>query len=242
MPTAGAFSADIQSGAAALTGNINPDKIGEPDDGRVKQKPRVEDLGNRVYRIGSIKVDKAKRTFTVPGVMLPHEKGKAIEFIASTRQGYKSYESVFALEANAFEFNLACILIGLDAKQAVLPKFHFDPEAVKGNAVSINVGWEVEGKSVDYDVVALLKDGDSKPAMPSVWSYTGSQFIEGDRYLAQMDGVLIGLSHDPASIIEHREGLGLGNWGSVTIDADLAPPNGQGIILKVLNREGAGHK
>lgn len=231
--SANSHSVDIQPGAAVQKGNVNPSEIGEPDDGRVKQKPRIEDLGNSVYRIGSIKVDKAKRILTVPGVMLPYEKEKAIEFIASTNQGYKSYESVFALEANAFEFNLACILIGLDAKQAVLPKFHFDPEAVKGNVVSINVAWEVEGKSIDYDVAALLKVGDTKPAIPSVWIYTGSQFIEGDRYMAQMDGVLIGLSHDPASIIEHREGLGLGDWGGVTIDADLAPPAGREIIVKV---------
>lgn len=240
LPAAATYAADTPPGAAVQPGNINPAEIGEPDDGRAKQKPRVEDLGNGLYRIGSIKVNKAERTLMVPGVMLPYEKGKAIEFIAATKQGYKSYESVFTLEANAFEFNLACILIGLDAKQAVVPKFHFDPDMVEGNAVSINVGWEVKGKPVDYDVGALLKVGDSKPAIPSVWSYTGSQFVEGDRYLAQMDGVLIGLVHDPSSIIEHREGLGMGNWGSVTIDADLAPPDGQKINLKVRNLESDG--
>jgi hypothetical protein len=57
--------------------------------------------------------------------------------------------------------------------------------------------------------------------------------MDGDRYMAQMDGVLIGLIHDPASIIEHREGIGIGDWGSIAIDAEAAPAGGQEIVLQI---------
>jgi hypothetical protein len=214
-----------------VPGGFQPEVIGEHEDGRMKEKPQIEDLGGGNYRIGAIKVDKNAQQITVPGIMLPYEEGKAIEFLATTWQGFKSYESVFELKSNAFEFNLACILIGLDAKRGVAPRYHFDPESVKGDPVSVRVVWQQHGDTHEHDVVELLKTGEQKPSIPSVWSYTGSAFVEGDRYLAQMDGVLIGLVHDPASIIEHREGLGLGNWGMLVIDKSLAPDSATPVSL-----------
>jgi len=210
-----------------------PNGLGEPNDGKMKQEPSVQELGGEKFRIGAITVDRVKRLITVPGRMLPYEEVKPIEFVATMRQGFKSYESVLALDANAFEFNLACILIGLDADNASEVSYHFDPEPVEGDEVSIRVGWRKDEQWIEKDVVELLKLGQGKPASPSVWVYTGSGFIEGDRYLAQMDGVLIGLIHDPASIIEHREGIGLGDWGSVTVDSKMAPADGEEILLRI---------
>jgi len=209
------------------------DDIGVPNDGRQKVKPRIEDLGKEKYRVGAIKIDKTRRLITIPGVMLPYEENKMIEFMATMKQGYKAYESVLSLETNAFEFNLACILIGLDSKKAVLSKFHFDPQPVQGDPVSIKVSWVKNGKRVEYDVIDLLKIGETKLDKPTVWSYTGSMFVEGDRYLAQMDGVLIGLIHDPASIIEHKKGLAGGNWESIAINPDIAPQGGQEIVISI---------
>jgi hypothetical protein len=208
-------------------------EMGEQNDGTVKEKPKIEDLGNDQYRVGAIKIDKVKRLMTVPGVMLPYEEGKAIEFMAAMKRGYKSYESVLSLDVNAFEFNLACILIGLDSSKSVLPKFHFDPAPVKGDPVSITVSWEKNGKKVEHDVIDLLNTGETKPEKPSVWSYTGSMFVDGNRYLAQMDGVLIGLIHDPSSIIEHKKGVGVGGWGSVTVNPDVAPEAGQKVVVNI---------
>lgn len=220
--------------------NSKLNDMGELTDGRVTEKPQIEKLGNEQYRIGTIKVDKAKRFITVPGKMLSNVADKPIEFLATMKNGYKSYESVFMLDVNAFEFNLACILIGLDSSNAVPPKYHFDPEPVKGDPVSIRVSWKDNGKSFDYDPVELLKDAQidpnkkaSTPTLPSTWSYTGSMFVEGDQYLAQMDGVLIGLVHDPASVIEHREGLGFHNYGSFTIDTSKTPKTGQEILITI---------
>lgn len=229
-----AFSADeTSSGVDVAPDNPVVYETTEPNDGRMTQQPNVQELGEEKFRIGAITVDRAKRVITVPGRMLPYEGGKAIEFFATMKQGFKAYESVVTLDANAFEFNLACILIGLDADRASEVSYHFDPEPVEGDRVSIRVSWQVGDQRIERDAVELIKLGEEKPASPAAWVYTGSGFIEGDRYLAQMDGVLIGLIHDPASIIEHREGLGLGNWGSVVIDPEIAPAGGQEIQLRV---------
>jgi len=221
------------SGEPELEVALENSAAAQPNDGRMTEEPSVQELGGDRFRIGAITVDRSTRLITLPGKMIPYEEGKPIEFVATMRQGYKAYESVLALDANAFEFNLACILIGLDPDKASNVEYHFDPNPIAGDKVAIRVGWRVNEQWVEMDVAELVKVGEEKPATPSVWVYTGSRFIEGDRYMAQMDGVLIGLIHDPASIIEHREGIGIGNWGSIAIDPELAPAGGQEIVLQV---------
>ena len=230
MPFTG-FAVEVPS--PAIPPQPNFDQLpNEPDDGVMKKKPVVEDLGNGRYRIGKILLDKEQGRFNVPGVVLPYEEGKPLEFIAVTKQGFKAYESLLELDVNAFEFNLACILIGLDDKNSVPAKFHFDPAPMQGDKVSIRIGWEIAGKRLEADPMDWLK-ADVKLQSPAVWIYSGSQFIEGNRYLAQMDGTLIGLVHDPASIIEHRTGLAMGNWGVLMMDLDMVPAGGTPIELSV---------
>jgi hypothetical protein len=227
---AACWSAEV---APVLKGAAEIALPNEPNDGRMTSEPSVQKLANDQFRIGSITVDRSKRLITVPGSMIPYEAGKPIEFVATMREGYKAYESVLTLDANAFEFNLACILIGLDPDKASSVEYHFDPNPIAGDRVSIRVGWRVQEQWVEMDVAELVKVGEDKPATPSVWVYTGSRFLEGERYMAQIDGVLIGLIHDPASIIEHREGIGIGNWGNIAIDPERAPAGGQEIVLQI---------
>lgn len=67
----------------------------------------------------------------------------------------------------------------------------------------------------------------------AVWVYTGSQFNE-DIYAAARDGTLVGFVHDPASIIEHRTGMGLGNYGTIGGNQATAPPVGTPVCLTVI--------
>jgi hypothetical protein len=213
-----------------------PAEMGEPNDGMMKQKPLTQDLGGGRYRIGSILLDKKRKTLTLQGEMLPTEVNKAIEFLATMKKGFKSYESVMTLDANAFEFNLACILIGLDGAKTA-PRFHFDPNPLEGDPVSISISWQQDEQRKTIDVIELLRVDGKRIKAPSRWNYTGSKFEPSGAYLAQMDGVLIGIIHDPASIIDHNTGLGLGNWGAITVDPDIAPAAGTRVTLTLKNLE-----
>lgn len=209
-----------------------PPPMNPQDSGVMEKKPVVEDLGKGMYRIGKILLDKHQGRFTVPGVVLPYEDGKPLEYIAVTKQGFKAYESLLELDANAFEFNLACILIGLDEKHGKPAKFHFDPDPMTGDQVSIRIRWQKDGKQLEVDPMEWLKLDEQHKA-PAAWNYSGSQFIEGNRYLAQVDGTLIGLVHDPSTIIEHHTGVGLGNWGLLTVDSKQMPVGGTQVYLIV---------
>ena len=194
--------------------------------------PPITDLGDGRYRLGEILIDKPARTFMLAGVMIKDEP--PLEYLAVKKDGQKAYESIFALNTTATEFNIACILIGLQAEHAVLPEFHFDPNPVQGDPGKLEIEWERDGsvKTLAPEQLFLL---DGKPTPAATWIYTGSVELSAGDYLAERSGTLIGFIHDQDSIIEHREGIGLGNFGSVQIDKSVAPPVGTVMRLTVTN-------
>ena len=61
-----------------------------------------------------------------------------------------------------------------------------------------------------------------------VWRCQTSQASAGIKI-----GTVIGLMNDPASITEHRSGVGLGNYGVVGYDPDVVPPAGSRVWLTI---------
>ena len=73
---------------------------------------KLKPLGQDRYQIGRIVVDKRASSFTVPGRV--HVLGKPLEYLATSPGGMKAYETLLEVDASGSEFNLACILIGLE--------------------------------------------------------------------------------------------------------------------------------
>jgi hypothetical protein len=200
----------------------------------VALQPKVQDLGKGRYRIGLIEVDKVARRIRIPGAVLRREP--PLEFFAVATGGFKDYESLLELGATAYEINLACILVGLDSDKADAAQHHFDPKPVEGDPVEIWVEWEQEGKTTRVEAAELIQMGEEM--LPrGEWVYTGSVFTPDGQYLAHLDGVVVGFVHDPSSIIEHRTGFGLGNFGAVTANQELLPPVKSRVTLIVEPRQ-----
>lgn len=200
---------------------------------KVNTEPEVEDLGDGRFRIGSIELDKDAGEFQIPGRILRDEP--PLEFLVVIKDGFKAYESLLEVDATAYEFNVACILIGLNPKHGVVPEMHFDPQPVKGDPVDIWVAWELDGKPFRRHAADLIRMGDETLARRQ-WVYIGSGFTPFGEYLAQVDGTLVGFVHDPSSIIEHRTGLGLKDFGAVEPNRSLTPPVGTPIKFIVKRR------
>lgn len=192
--------------------------------------PKVVDIGQQRYRVGAIEVDKAKERFRVPARL--REREAPLEFLAVARRGAKGYESLLEVEASAFEFNLACLLIGLDAKAGKPSRHHFDAEAAEGDPVRLWVEWTAQGAPVRKRLADLLLL-DGKPVEADDWVYVGSSFGDDGRFRAAVDGTLLGFVHDPASVIEHRSGLGLGRWGAVRANTAALPASDLAIQVLV---------
>jgi hypothetical protein len=197
--------------------------------------PAVQDLGNDRYKVGNILIDKARAQFTVPGSVLRADP--PLEYIAVTVGGQKGYESLLELAASGVEFNLACILIGLTNNDVPLPRYQFDPEPVRGMEVTITATWQSDDGPITVPVENLLTL-DGEPAPKSRWHYLGSFQQDGPYggYAADLLGTLIGFVHDPASVIEHDAGLGMGNYGAVGGNMALLPPPGSAISLVIAVR------
>jgi hypothetical protein len=191
----------------------------------------IEDLGSQRYRIGEIQIDKAAGMFKVPGRVLRDEP--PLEFLVVTRGGSKSYESLLEVNSDAFQFNLACILIGLDASHAASNQYDLS-EPVKGDPVEVTVSWLRDGKRVSVNGSELLLYGNPPQAVASRdWVYTGSVELPDGSYLAALSGTLLGFMHRAESVIEHRDGIGLGNYGGVRVNRDLVPAVGSSIELTI---------
>ena len=191
------------------------------------------ELGGGRYQVGSIVVDKAAGRFEVPGRTIELAGFDVpLEFVAVTRSSGKGYEALLELDTSGIEFNLACILIGLESGEIRRPEYHFDPNPAEGPPVELGISWELNGETVSRRVEDLLRG--VEPGTPHEWAYAGS-FFDEQGFAAEHVGILIGFVHDPISIIQHKAGLGLGNYGAITPNSKTLPPAGTPVRLTLSN-------
>ena len=151
-----------------------------PRAGARATSPRVgelKSLGQDRYQIGRIVVDKRASSFTVPGRV--HVVDKPLEYLATSPGGMKEYETLLEVDASGSEFNLACILIGLerDPKQAASQPAQ--PKPLVGPRVAISVAWSEGGKRRQVSAAEALLNPDAGVKPESVeWVYTGSPMSE----------------------------------------------------------------
>jgi hypothetical protein len=163
-----------------------------------------------------------------------------LEYVAVAKGGVKAYESLLELDTDGTHFNLACILIGLDAEKARRPGFQFDPAPAEGDPVAVHLGWAAESGAQRWSLAQVLTMAPRPAAvtLPEVratdeWVYTGSFFARDGSYMAERVGSLISFIHDPAAVIDHRTGLGIGQYGALMGRKDLPWAVGTRVTLTV---------
>jgi hypothetical protein len=192
---------------------------------------RVEKLGDKLMRIGNVRVDLAKKEVSVAGTI---NSVPLLEFIVNTKGGFKNYESAIEAETNAIDFNLGLILIGLERNRALVPRFHFDPIAPQGDPVEVWVSWKEGTKERRIPAEELVYDSGSMKTLPkAAWVYTGSQFMpNSSAFLADRDGVLIGFVHTPEPLIENANPVP-GPYGAIKLNPNLSLKPGSPVTLTV---------
>jgi hypothetical protein len=192
----------------------------------------VERLGEHLFKVGAIRVDRQAREVTVGGRV---NDAQTLEFVATTKGGFKGYESALELDTNAINFNVALILIGLDRANAVPSRQHFDPAPPVGDPVEIWVAWDTPrgGRRVRAEDLVYNQDtGRTLPQGP--WVYTGSVFTaDSNAYMAELDGTLIGFVHTPSPIIENPAPLPPGGFGANRLNPALGLTPGTPVRLTV---------
>ncbi len=82
------------------------------------ESPPIEEIGEKLYRVGNITVDLASKEAVVAGIV---NAVTILEFIATTKGGFKSYESSIELNTDAISFNLAMVLRNVSTSLRHLP-------------------------------------------------------------------------------------------------------------------------
>jgi hypothetical protein len=216
-----AFALPLALGAARAQPQSNRPLVGE-------MKP----LGQDRYQIGHIVVDKAARRFTLPGRVLA--LGQPLEYLATTPGGMKAYETLFEVDATGSEFNLACILVGLETDPKIVAANRSGSGPLRGPRVAISVAWSAGGKRRQVSAAEAMLNPESGVKPESVeWVYTGAPAIDlQGRFPADVSGTLVGFKPDENNVIESSVGIGIGAYGSVRGNAML-PPKGSPIELIV---------
>jgi hypothetical protein len=198
----------------------------------VPAAPLMKPLGGERYQIGQIVVDRKARRMTLPARV--HILDRPLEYLLTTTRGMKEYETLLEADVSGTEFNLACILLGLERDKSVEPYQQFSQKRLTGPRVEISITRKDGGKAVTMSAADALFDAGQKSPEPVEWVYIGSQKNwQDDRYAADVTGTLIGFVHDPNTVIDSTMGLGIGAYGSVNGNADRLPAVGSEVELTV---------
>ncbi len=191
---------------------------------------KVKNLGDGRIQLGNIIVDRKKKEVIVQGRI--NMKSGVIEYIACTKGGNKSYESVLEMDTDAKTFNLSMIFLGLDPTKGKACAFHFDPNPPQGDPVEISIHWDSDEGEKTVMAQELILDMKTEKTFPaSQWVYTGSVFLRNRAYLADRAGVLIGFVHDPAPVIESPQPISQDSFGSLVVNSAILPEVGTKIHL-----------
>jgi len=194
----------------------------------------MKPLGGDRFQIGTIVVDKRARRFSIPGRVLV--LGKPLEYLATTPGGMKAYEAMLELDTTGSEFNLACILVGLERDPKLGSVSRANQAPLTGRGIAISIAWSEGGKRRQISAAEgiLNPEAGAKPEAVE-WVYTGGVVAGVDPSLGfppDLSGTLIGFVHDSNCIIDSVVGVGVGAYGSVRGSA-LMPPIGSAIELIV---------
>ncbi|NOX68282.1 MAG: hypothetical protein GXP15_03775 [Gammaproteobacteria bacterium] len=228
-------SATLQTKARAVVGVLTLSCIlvqaAHTQEGAGPAMGKIVDLGEQRFQIGEIVIDRKAREFSVPGRIL--HLSDALEYLAVSKGGMKDYESLLELTTTPRDFNLACILIGFDDTETVKPRYQFDEFEVQGPPVVLTLSWQEDGKTQSVSAANAMKAGE-ETFDNNDWVYIGSSTsADGQQFLAERGGTLIGFVHDPYSIIDHKTGGGIGAYGLITGNESLLPAEGSAIRLTV---------
>jgi len=198
----------------------------------------VKPLGNEKYQVGRIVVDRKRGSFTLPARV--HVIDKPLEYLLTTRDGVKEYETLLETDVIGTEFNLACILIGLESAEKRRAAFQFSLEPLEGPPIEITLSWSSNGREMKSTALQALVDPEQIEHESVEWVYVGSYQSDGNQFAADLTGTLIGFVHDPNTVIDSRIGLGIGAYGSVNGNEKLLPPVGSPVRLTVTVLPGPG--
>jgi hypothetical protein len=224
-------------------------EIPQPDQKQPSSEAaRLEVLGSNaieivrpgVFKVGDVMMDQDRQEIRFP-VELNMKKGP-IEYFLCTGYG-KVHEAVLRTKTQPYHIHVAMLLLGAGKKEGAADQ-EVDPTSLggpiigstwadmKGDSVSIEVGWDKDGQSIRRSAKELMKPVDKSKGMGEIdWIYNGSVAAKGIFY-AQLFGDLISVIPDDSALINSRYSKEAG-LELYEVNAELAPELGTTVNLYI---------
>jgi len=190
----------LPPGRPPLPGMMAP-PLQKPPDARAAAAPAIVTIGPGMFRMGDILISKKFQTVSFPA-QVNMDKG-LLEYLL-VRTGGKTHESLLRTNVQPVDLQLACLLLGLEGTDRPL-RTQGDPEKPKGDPVEISMRVNRDGKYINIKPEEWLSkkvDNGFQDIGTVDWVFTGSVFYDG-RFMAQVEGSLIALYHDPVALLDN---------------------------------------
>ncbi len=199
-------------------------------------RPAVEDFGDGRLRIGAILIDQPSQRFSVNGEITARSQADGpLRALVVGRDAARVDDGAVVVETDAVTFRVACILIGLEATVAGESSVPAASLGGDGEAVSIAVSWQVQGRTVTKPASALLRAANGAFAADD-WVYRGGNPMPANGEAAAGAGTLIALAPDAHGLIQHRDALALGGHGAMVYAGSAAPAVGTPVTVTIARK------
>jgi hypothetical protein len=190
------------------------------------EKNPLRTISPGVYALGSVRLDRNKRTISFPGAVNMREGN--VEYALVHSKG-KVHESVLRTEAEPFQIQLATLLVS-EAGRVSPGSDQKLPRELRGPKVTIWVSWEDGQNNKPMRMEELVFNLLTKSRMShGTWVYSGSRVIDGD-FLAQRDGSIISIIADPDALVNNPR-PGRNDDEIWTANTGLIPPVGTPVEI-----------
>lgn len=191
------FLAATLIGARLETAQADP-KAGEAVASSPTNAP-VRMVGDGLFEIGSVQLDKTQRTVSFPAVV--NLKDTAVEYLLVTQYG-KIHESILRTETQPYHIHLAMLLLGVqDAGTNTFSENASVPPP--GTPITVQIEWNTGSVTNVKPAGALIMNRKKNAPMASAsWVFNGSVMLEGT-FLAQQEGSIISLIGDPVALVNY---------------------------------------
>ncbi len=189
----------------------------------------VEKKGKGLFRLGSIQINRKTKNITFPAT-INMDKG-LLEYLLVKSTG-KTHESLLRTKIDPYYLNIAFLLLGFEGTDHPLTQQGAN-EKPQGNPVKIELIYKHEGDSVHVTPNEwVVKKKNEMVTVPAInWLYTGSVVFNG-QLLAQTDGSIVALFHDPAALIDNTDPEGSNDeiW---FVNEKTVPPIGTDVTVSI---------
>ena len=182
-----------------------------------------------VFRLGEIQIHKKARSVTFPAQV---NMDKGLLGYLLVQSGGKTHESLLRTDVDPYYLNIALLLLGFEGTNRPLPEQGV-PDTPKGDAVEISIIYRDDDRNRKVPAETWIEKsiGEKKESPSMKWIYTGSKVMQGT-FLAQAEGSVVAVYHDPAALIDNAASGGESDeiW---FVSEEVVPPAGTSVTIVI---------